>query len=90
MPQSLAKVYLHIVFSTKNRNSWIVDEICHRLYSYMGTICKDRGFPLYQIGGMEDHLHLLVEHHKKRGFQQEYLLLLQRAGIEYDERYLWD
>jgi len=61
MPQSLAKVYLHIVFSTKNRNSWIVDEICHRLYSYMGTICKDRGFPLYQIGGMEDHLHLLVD-----------------------------
>ena len=31
-----------------------------------------------------------AEHHKKRGFQQEYLLLLQRAGIEYDERYLWD
>ena len=31
-----------------------------------------------------------AEHHKKRGFQQEYLLLLQRARIEYDERYLWD
>jgi putative transposase len=30
------------------------------------------------------------EHHKKIGFKEEFLAMLDRAGIEYDERYLWD
>jgi putative transposase len=29
------------------------------------------------------------EHHRKKTFQEEYLDLLQRHGIQYDERYLW-
>ena len=29
------------------------------------------------------------EHHRKRSFQEEYLELLIKNGIEYDERYLW-
>jgi len=29
------------------------------------------------------------EHHRKRTFQEEYLELLKRSGVEYDERYLW-
>jgi len=29
------------------------------------------------------------EHHRRRTFQEEYLELLQRSGVEYDERYLW-
>jgi len=29
------------------------------------------------------------EHHRTRTFQDEYLELLQRSGVEYDERYLW-
>jgi REP element-mobilizing transposase RayT len=31
-----------------------------------------------------------AEHHRKRPFEEEFLALLQRHGIEYDERYLWD
>jgi putative transposase len=30
------------------------------------------------------------EHHKKIGFKEEFLAILDRAGMEYDERYLWD
>ena len=30
------------------------------------------------------------EHHRKRTFQEEFRLILQRHGIEYDERYMWD
>jgi putative transposase len=30
------------------------------------------------------------EHHRKRTFQEEYRLMLERHGIEYDERYVWD
>lgn len=29
------------------------------------------------------------EHHRKRTFQEEYLELLKRSGVEYDDRYLW-
>jgi len=30
------------------------------------------------------------EHHRKRTFQEEFRLFLERHGIEYDERYVWD
>jgi len=30
------------------------------------------------------------EHHRKRSFQEEFRLMLQRHGIEFDERYVWD
>ncbi|HZJ17521.1 MAG TPA: hypothetical protein VFD27_20885 [Chthoniobacteraceae bacterium] len=29
------------------------------------------------------------EHHRVRTYQEEYLVFLQRGGVEYDERYLW-
>ena len=29
------------------------------------------------------------EHHRHRTFQEEYLELLQRCGVEYDDRFLW-
>jgi putative transposase len=30
------------------------------------------------------------EHHRRRSFQEEFLALLKKHGVEYDERYLWD
>jgi hypothetical protein len=30
-----------------------------------------------------------ADHHRRRTFQEEYLELLQRSGVDYDERYLW-
>ncbi len=30
------------------------------------------------------------EHHRKRTYQEELRLMLERHGIEYDERYVWD
>jgi len=30
------------------------------------------------------------EHHRKRSFQKEFRLILERHRIEYDERYVWD
>jgi hypothetical protein len=40
MPQSLSKVYVHIIFSTKNRQNLIDDRIKNSLYEYLGGICK--------------------------------------------------
>ena len=30
------------------------------------------------------------EHHKKLTFQEEYRMLLQKHGVEWDERYVWE
>ena len=41
MPQSLAKVYLHITFSTKNRAKFIDKSIENRLFEYQGGVVKN-------------------------------------------------
>ena len=60
MPQSLAKVYLHLVFSTKNRQRFLVDKAlraaCH---AYLAGTCKGRGSPSLIVGGVADHVHVL-------------------------------
>src|SRR6266404_2575209 len=43
MPQSLSKVILHIVFSTKNREPWLDSDIQPRMHVYLATICRDLG-----------------------------------------------
>ncbi len=60
MPQSLASVYLHIVFSTKNRVPSITPEITPRLYQYLAATALGNETKLLDIGGMPDHVHLLL------------------------------
>ena len=148
MPSTHLSLHYHIVFSTKERVPAIQLAWCERLHTYLGGVIRNvEGFP-EAIGGVADHVHLLVglrataclanvvrdvksvssrwvheeigehafawqegygaftvsaslrevvrdyiarqdEHHRIRTFQQEYLELLQRSGVEYDERYLW-
>ena len=150
MPQSFAGVYLHLIFSTKNRERSIHAEWAPRLYEYIGGILRERKCQLLTVGGVEDHLHLLVSlsreitlatlvrdvksvsshwvhqniagsqefawqqgyavfsvsqsalddvktyiadqvtHHRRRTFQEELLIFLEKHGMSYDERYLWD
>ncbi len=59
MPQSLANIYVHTIFSTKNRKPFIDEKIENELFSYLGGICNSlECFPL-KIGGHRDHVHLL-------------------------------
>ena len=147
MPSTHTSLNFHIVFSTKERLPLITADWKDRLHGYMGGIVKGmEGVPL-AIGGIEDHVHLLVslkttfrfdyfmrdlkadssewvhkemlkkfewqkgygaftvssgavksvkkyildqvEHHKGKTFQEEYVEMLKRSEIEYDERYLW-
>jgi REP element-mobilizing transposase RayT len=48
----------HVVFSTKRRARWITSEIATQLYPYMGGIIRAEKGVLYEIGGVEDHVHL--------------------------------
>ncbi len=142
-----SSLHFHIVFSTKNRSRVITPEIELRVHEYLGgTIRGLDGFP-QGIGGVEDHVHLLVglktthcvsdfvrelkkassqwietefeladfawqkgygifsvsataresvksyianqrEHHRQRSFKEEFIEMLERAGVEYDPKYL--
>jgi len=60
MPQSYTCLHYHLVFSTKNRSPSITPEIKGRLWEYLGGIVRNAGGIPIQIGGAEDHVHLLV------------------------------
>jgi REP element-mobilizing transposase RayT len=150
MANTYTSLHYHIVFSTKNRERWIMPEVEQRIWAYLGGIAKENKMKPLQIGGVEDHVHVLLgapavfapskiaqvikggstgwihdtfptlkgfrwqdgygaftvsksnvpevadyilgqrEHHRVRTFQEEYLMLLKKHGIEYEERYLWD
>lgn len=150
MPQSLINQMLHCVFSTKERRKIISPELAERLYPYFGGIAREHKMKILAVGGMSDHIHLLIslpstisvskamqllkggsskwihdtfpehrlfewqrgygafsigvsdlprtiayiknqpEHHRQRTFEEEYLAFVQKNGIEYDERYIFD
>jgi putative transposase len=60
MAQSLANILIHIIFSTKKRQSLILPEIIQELYSYMVGVARSHNSQVHEIGGIEDHVHLLV------------------------------
>jgi putative transposase len=53
--------FFHLIWSTKNRESFISTDIEARLYSYLSAITKNHTGKLLEIGGMPDHIHLLLE-----------------------------
>lgn len=63
MPQSLCQNLIHLVFSTKNRNDWILPPDRGKLYTVMATIVADTGSHAYRIGGVSDHVHLAIRLH---------------------------
>jgi putative transposase len=150
MPSTYANLLYHIVFSTKQRIPFITDHFQEELYKYVGGIIRAEGGVQLEIGGMNDHLHILAkikpaisvsemlakikansskwandhtmrmrkfgwqegyaaftvsesqapavreyirnqeEHHRIQTYQEEFVALLERHGIEYDPQYLWD
>lgn len=150
MANTFTYLRYHVVFSTKHREPWLRPDVQERVWAYLGGIARQNEMSAILIGGMPDHVHILlslspkiavsealrqikggssgwikenipgcrsfawqdgygafsvsksqvpeveeyirdqVEHHKTRIFQEEYRALLDRHGIEYEERYLWD
>jgi putative transposase len=148
MPQSLANVLVHLVFSTRDRAPHLTPELRHDLFPYTGGLLRNIECPLLQIGGVADHVHILIrlprtmtlaqvvekvktstskwvktkglqdfawqagygafsvgnrdldqvmayiqsqeEHHRQVSYQDELRLLFREAGIDFDERYVWD
>jgi REP element-mobilizing transposase RayT len=60
MPQSLSQLYIHLVFSTKDRRNYISDKIAPDLWAYMAAVLHDEcKSPAKIIGGVDDHAHTL-------------------------------
>ncbi|MFI5379992.1 MAG: IS200/IS605 family transposase [Tepidisphaerales bacterium] len=60
MPGTYSQLLFHVVFSTKHREPWISAEVAERLYSYIGGIVRAEKGVLYDIGGVEDHVHMYL------------------------------
>lgn len=137
---------MHVVFSTKERRKIIPPDMKERLWSYTAGICKHQKVFVHAIGGIEDHIHLLLQfpatiaiseavktikanssgwmsdqigkfawqegygafgvsksniatvvryiqtqekHHRKMRFEDEFIALLEKHGIEYDPKYVF-
>lgn len=147
---SYVSSYYHCVFSTKERRPLISASLRERLWPFLGGIARQNQMKAIEIGGVADHVHLLLSlpstlpiakalqlikggsskwvhdtfpehrlfgwqtkygafgvsvsllektiqyiksqeaHHRKMTFQEEFLALLNRHRIDYDERYLWE
>lgn len=150
MPQSLAQILVHLVFSTKHRAPWLDDDIRGELHAYLGGIAENQSGALLKAGSVTDHIHLLLAlprtgapsdlvkalktgsskwlksqdaryqdfhwqagygmfsispshrpaletyianqaaHHRKISFQDEFRELLDKYGMQYDERFVWE
>ena len=146
MSHSYSNNYVHVIYSTANREDLIPPELEPRLYSFVAEVARKESIPLIAGGGMPNHSHLLFllpqtmalsvainklktkssrfmsqlgidfnwqtgygafsvssshvetvkayvcnqrEHHKKRTFEQEFLLLLKKARVPYDPKYVF-
>ena len=60
MANTYTSLHYHLVFSTKNRERWIAPEVEERIWAYLGGIAKENKMHPVQIGGIEDHVHVLL------------------------------
>src|ERR1041385_44556 len=60
MGSSYISNHIHVVFSTKKRVRSIKEEMQPKLWAYMAGIAKNHGMHAVKFGGIEDHVHLLI------------------------------
>ena len=60
MAQSLARLWTHLIFSTKNRFPFLTDKSIRRdMHAYLATILRNHGCETLIVGGVADHTHSL-------------------------------
>lgn len=56
-----SEILIHVIISTKGRTPWITEAVAARLYPQLGTIVQAEKGDLYEVGGIEDHVHIYME-----------------------------
>ncbi len=67
----------------------------HSTYSKLAGFAWQAGYGAFAVSysnieGVTRYIRTQAEHHRVRSFKEEYRAFLDRHGIEYDERYVWD
>ena len=78
MPQSFSNSLIHIIYSTKNREEFIDEEIESKLYGYLGEVCNNQKCQTIIINGYRNHVHILCSLH--RTISQSKLLELLKSS----------
>ncbi|PYL08710.1 MAG: IS200/IS605 family transposase [Verrucomicrobia bacterium] len=60
MANTYTSLHYHLIFSTKNRQPWIAAETEERIWAYIGGIARAHKMTVLQVGGVTDHIHVLV------------------------------
>ena len=60
MANTYTSLHYHVVFSTKNRERWLVPDIEQRVWEFIGGIARKHRMIALQVGGVDDHIHALV------------------------------
>jgi len=60
MANTYTSLHYHIVFSTKNREPWFPASKEARIWEYLGGIARANGMKALQVGGYDDHIHMLL------------------------------
>ncbi len=60
MAHTYVSALVHVVFSTKGRAKTISAELRPKLWAYLGGIARQKGFKAMQVGGIADHVHVLM------------------------------
>lgn len=60
MPQSLSNILIHLIWSTKDRHSWLTPGIREKAHAFLAGSVRQMGCEAYQVGGVADHVHLAV------------------------------
>lgn len=94
MPQSLTKLYAHLVFSTKSREPSLNSEVRPRVHAYLATIVRSLDSPWVVVGGVADHVHILFDlgkHHAPVSFveqiKRESSKFVKTFGVPYKSFY---
>ena len=61
MSQSFSDIYVHIVFSTYGRVKCLSPSLAPQIWKYLAGICHALNCPALEIGGTDDHVHILCK-----------------------------
>ena len=97
MPQSLAKVLVHLVYSTKNRERLIPRDLCPQWMKIQGvpSFAWQAGSGAFSVSEAQAatvvrYIQNQEEHHRNLSFRDEFRHFLTEYRMAFDERYVWD
>jgi putative transposase len=92
MPQSIANVVVHLVFSTKGRRPFLRDEERNRLHAYIAGGLENHDSPMIEINSVRDHVHVLFAHSRNHAMAKivEHIKVSSSKWIKEQDRWYSD